>query len=115
MSDKLVLLSYDALETKDLDVLFTFPYFSMIKDKVSVVKNVREIYPTLTYPIHSTIATGVYPEEHGIFHNQKPSINPKIPDWNIMGSDWYWEKKELKVPTLMDAAREAGKSVATVL
>lgn len=53
MSTKLVVLSIDALETCDLKRLLSFPNFQGLKDKISVVNNIREIYPTLTYPIHT--------------------------------------------------------------
>lgn len=115
MANKLVVLSFDALQTNDLDLLSRLPYFSQILKKAAVIKNIREIYPTLTYPIHTTIVTGVHPDKHGIPHNQKASIDPKDPDWSIMGSDWYWEKDNIKVKTLVDAVWEQGGSVATVL
>lgn len=114
-NSKLIVLSFDALQSGDLDKLFKMPYFSKIKEKAAVVKNVKEIYPTLTYPIHTTIATGVYPQTHGISHNKQSAIQSDDPGWSIMGSDWNWEKKNIKVPTLMDAAFESGKTVATVL
>jgi predicted AlkP superfamily pyrophosphatase or phosphodiesterase len=44
-----------------------------------------------------------------------PSISPEDPDFSIMGSDWYWEKKHVRVPTLPDLLFEQGRSVATVL
>lgn len=115
MANKLVVLSFDALQTNDLELLSRLPYFSQILKRAAVVNNIREIYPTLTYPIHTTIVTGVYPDKHGIPHNQKASIDPKDPDWSIMGSDWYWEKENIEVKTLVDAVWEQGGTVATVL
>ncbi len=115
MPKKLVVLSYDALQGGDLDKLKNMPNFSKILPGAAVVRNVREVYPTLTYPIHTTLITGVYPDVHGIMHNQQPSIEPENPDFSIMGSDWYWHKKHIKVPTLADAVFERGGSVATVL
>ncbi|WMJ84410.1 alkaline phosphatase family protein [Oscillospiraceae bacterium LTW-04] len=115
MANKLVVLSFDALQTNDLEQLSRLPYFSQILKKASVVNHIREIYPTLTYPIHTTIITGVHPDKHGISHNQKASIDPKDPDWSIMGSDWYWEKENIKVKTLVDTVWEQGGNVATVL
>lgn len=115
MNKKLIVLSFDALQTNDLEQLKHQPYFSKILKNAAIVKNIKEVYPTLTYPIHTTMVTGVYPDTHGIFHNQKSSILPKDPDWSLMGSDWYWYKKHIKVPTLMDKAFEDGLSVATVL
>ena len=115
MAKKLVVLSFDALQTNDLALLSTLPYFSALLKRAAVVRNVREIYPTLTYPIHTTLITGMHPDRHGIPHNQKASISPDDPDFSIMGSDWYWEKESIRVPTLVDAVIADGGSVATVL
>lgn len=110
MAKKLIVLSLDALQTGDLDLLFQLPYCSQLAEKCAIVKNVREIYPTLTYPIHTAIVTGVRPEKNGIPHNQKPGITRDEPNWSIMGSDWYWEKEGIQVPTLVDAVWEDGRT-----
>ena len=114
MDNKLVVLSLDALQSNDLDFLFRLPNFSKLKEKMAIVKNLEEIYPTLTYPIHTTMVTGVTPDKHGIFHNQKSDISPEDHDWSLMGSNWYWYKENIKVKTLVDAFYEKNKTVATV-
>lgn len=115
MQNKLVVLSFDALQSSDLDKMKKMPNFSKIFEKAAVVNRVREIYPTLTYPIHTTLITGVYPNEHGIAHNQQLCLSANQPDFSIMGEDWYWEKKHVKVKTLVDAVLEDGRSAATIL
>lgn len=115
MNNKLVVLSYDALQSTDLDKLKTMPYFSKILEKAAVVRNMKEIYPTLTYPIHTTMITGAYPSVHGITHNQQHSLTDEKPDFSIMGSNWNWEKSNVKIPTLIDKLYDAGKTTATVL
>lgn len=77
MKNKLVVLSLDALQSNDLEELLGMPNFSKLKNKISIVKNLEEIYPTLTYPIHTTMLTGGTPDKHGIFHNQKSDILQK--------------------------------------
>jgi len=91
------------------------PNCSALFEDAAIVRSIREIYPTLTYPIHTTLITGVCPDAHGIPHNQLPSISPEDPDFSIMGSDWYWEKSNIRVPTLPDLLFEQGRNVATVL
>lgn len=115
MGNKLIVISIDSLQTNDLTYLQKKPVFSEILKKAAIVKNIREIYPTLTYPIHTTIITGVYPNTHGITHNQLPSISPENPDWSIMGSDWNWYSNAVNVPTLMDAANEKNLVTASVM
>lgn len=115
MSHKLVVVSFDSLQSNDIETLKTMPNFSKILEKGAVVKQVRPVYPTLTYPIHTTMVTGVLPNEHGIIHNQIPGLLRENPDWSMYGSDWFWYGRDIKVPTLMDAAAQAGKKVANVL
>ncbi len=115
MGRKLIVLSVDSLQTTDLIYLQHKPNFKEILKKCALVKNIREIYPTLTYPIHTTIITGVHPKTHGITHNQLPSIAPENPNWSIMGSNWNWYSDAVKVPSLMDAANDKNLVTASVM
>ncbi|MDR2179044.1 MAG: alkaline phosphatase family protein [Synergistaceae bacterium] len=115
MRKKLIVLSYDSLQSRDLEKLQTMPFFSKIMERAAVVRNIREIYPTLTYPIHTTIVTGLYPDRHGIAHNQKPAVDPNDPDFSVMGSNWYWRKDNITAKTLTDSVLEEGRTAATVL
>ena len=115
MAHQLVVVSFDSLQSNDLDVLAEMPFFSQILRGGAVVQNIRPIYPTLTYPIHTTMISGVRPQVHGIVHNQIPGLWRQNPDWSLYGSDWYWYRKDVQVPTLLDAAAAAGKKVASVL
>jgi predicted AlkP superfamily pyrophosphatase or phosphodiesterase len=64
--------------------------------------------PTVTYPNHTTLITGVWPAEHGILNN--PLFDPE----RKLGGAWYWYADSVKVPTLWDAAHEAGIGTASV-
>lgn len=114
MKNKTIVLSIDALQTGDLEYLGTLPNFSGILTKAAIVKNVREVYPTLTNVNHTSIITGVTPDKHGIFHNMKPFLPTKDVNWNMVGQNWFWNKESIKVPTLVDAAKENGLSTACV-
>lgn len=114
MQQKLIVLSIDSLQTPDLEFLKSLPNFSKILSKCALIKDIREIYPTLTYPIHTTIITGVMPDKHGVPHNQLPSINHENPDWSIMGSDWNWYSDAIKTYSLVDAAIDNGLTTACV-
>lgn len=115
MAHRLVVVSFDSLQGNDLSVLSSMPNFSRIMNKAAVVQKVRPIYPTLTYPIHTTLITGVPPKDHGIIHNQMPGLQRENPDWSIYGSDWYWYENQVKVPTLPQQAERAGRKAASVL
>lgn len=63
------------------------------------------IVPTVTYPSHTTILTGVEPAEHGILGNSLPAKD---------GSNRYWSVELLKVKTLLDAAHKAGLKTGSI-
>lgn len=71
-------------------------------------EGVNGVIPTLTYPSHTTIMTGVWPLQHGIYGNQKFDPEDKlngavITDYNT-----------IKVQTLWNAAKKAGYTVGSV-
>ncbi|QNF33127.1 alkaline phosphatase family protein [Adhaeribacter swui] len=68
---------------------------------------VRGVFPSVTYPSHTTIITGVMPLQHGIYYN-----SPFEPDGAT--GRWYWEENLIKTETLWDAARKAGLKTASV-
>lgn len=72
------------------------------------VEQVRGIYPTLTYPSHTTIVTGQPPRVHGIINNTKLQSQRRSPDW-------YWYQRDIKVPTLYDLVRQHHKKTAAFL
>jgi hypothetical protein len=65
-------------------------------------------WPTVTYPAHTTLVTGVAPNTHGIVSNHP--FDPKL----VNDDGWYWYAPAIKVPTLWNAAHGAGLHVASV-
>jgi predicted AlkP superfamily pyrophosphatase or phosphodiesterase len=59
---------------------------------------VHGVLPTVTYPSHTTLVTGVSPARHGIYANT--TFDPA----NLNYGGWYWYAEDIKVPTLWDAA-----------
>lgn len=112
---KLVVISIDGFETEDLEFVKDLPCFSEILKKASIVKNVREVYPTLTYVIHTSIITGVTPDKHGIYHNTTPYIPNENTNWNVVGYNWKMFSDEIQAKTLVDAANEKGLTTACVM
>ncbi|MFY7837883.1 MAG: alkaline phosphatase family protein [Novosphingobium sp.] len=64
--------------------------------------------PTVTYPSHTTLITGVAPARHGIVSNT--TFDPK----QINYGGWYWFAQDITAPTLWDAAKSAGLSTANI-
>src|ERR1700749_2500598 len=65
-------------------------------------KGVNSVFPSMTYPSHTTIVTGVQPAKHGIYYNTGP------------GEKVYWNDSSIKVPTLWGAATAKGMTVASL-
>ena len=74
----------------------------------SHAEGVTGVFPTVTYPSHTTLVTGVWPAEHGIVNNTRFD-----PD-HTLGGAWYWYADQIKVPTLYTVAHAAGISTASV-
>jgi predicted AlkP superfamily pyrophosphatase or phosphodiesterase len=74
----------------------------------SYAEGVIGVTPTITYPSHTTIVTGVWPAQHGILGNVK--FDPLFE--NLGG--WYWYASDIRVPTLWSAADQAGIVVVSL-
>lgn len=70
--------------------------------------DVVNVLPTVTYPNHTTLITGVRPAVHGIAGNVAFDPLQK----NAQG--WYWYASDIKVPTLWDVVHARGGVVASV-
>jgi predicted AlkP superfamily pyrophosphatase or phosphodiesterase len=69
---------------------------------------VEGVFPTVTYPSHTTIATGVPPGVHGIVTNK-----PADPlDTNLAG--WRWYNEDIKATALWDAVEAQHRHAALV-
>lgn len=69
---------------------------------------VKNVLPTVTYPDHTTLVTGVWPAVHGIANNT--TFDPE--DKNMGG--WYWYSSDIKVPTLWDVVHAKHEVVASL-
>ena len=104
---KLVLISHDALVGEDLAYLQkSEPFRSLLRDGARI-RSLRSIYPTVTYPAHASLITGVYPERHGVVGNEVCSIG-------TLGAPWNWFRPANKSQSLFTAAKEAGMTTAAV-
>jgi predicted AlkP superfamily pyrophosphatase or phosphodiesterase len=71
-------------------------------------RGVKGVLPTVTYPSHTTIVTGVAPARHGILYNEPFDPLSRNAD------GWYWYSEDIRVPTLWDAVSRAGLDVGSV-
>ena len=66
------------------------------------------VVPTVTYPSHTTLVTGVWPAKHGILANT--TFDP----FQKNQGGWYWYAEDIRVPTLWDVAAAAGRTTASI-
>jgi predicted AlkP superfamily pyrophosphatase or phosphodiesterase len=78
------------------------PHLRRILKDGAHATGVRGVLPTVTYPSHTTIVTGVFPDKHRIYSNVR--FDPF--ELNMAG--WMWYAEDIAVPTLWDAAAQAG-------
>lgn len=69
---------------------------------------VTGVLPTVTYPSHTTLITGVPPRRHGIGANTYFDPQEKA------AGAWRWYADEVQVPTLVSAARARRVSTGSV-
>ena len=76
-----------------------------------VARGMRPVNPSVTWPNHTSIVTGVTPARHGVLFNgllvREPGVPPRIEPWR--------DKSEMvRARTLYDATHEAGLTTAQV-
>jgi predicted AlkP superfamily pyrophosphatase or phosphodiesterase len=82
------------------------PNLRRLREEGSYAEGVEGVYPSVTYPSHTTLVTGRLPGEHGIFTNLSSRLAGKNP------KDWFWFASAIRVPTLWDVLRDEGLTTA---
>jgi predicted AlkP superfamily pyrophosphatase or phosphodiesterase len=102
----LAIISIDGLGARELtEVPTCVREHSMLRRLMrrgAYASSVVSVLPTLTYPAHATLVTGLPPALHGIVGNTNPA------------GSWYLDRSGIAAPTLWDAAHDAGLTVAIV-
>lgn len=83
-----------------------FTVRDMMKNGVAA-KGADPVFPSVTYPDHTTLVTGVTPAKHGIYYN-----TPFEPQGQT--GKWMWDYNLIKVETIWSAMHKAGKKTACV-
>ncbi|MEX2234309.1 MAG: ectonucleotide pyrophosphatase/phosphodiesterase [Cyclobacteriaceae bacterium] len=84
------------------------PNLKAIKQEGAHAYGVNSVFPSVTYPSHITIVTGVQPAKHGIFYNalfEKDSATK---------GQIYWHFDQITSPTLWEVTQKAGLKAASV-
>jgi predicted AlkP superfamily pyrophosphatase or phosphodiesterase len=105
----LLVISVDGLDYRYLrerDKLgLKIPNLRRLMREGEVTEGIIGVFPTVTWPSHTTIITGVDPRVHGILGNRRPREE---------GGDYYWDASLLKTKTLWHAAHDAGLKTAAI-
>ena len=108
MGKKLLLVSFDAVGSDELTVLRNLPNFKRIFANGRIFPNLKTVFISNTYPIHSSIVTGVVPEKHGLISNVM--LQPQNPKpW------WNYDSHLLKAEPLWDTIAKKGLTTAAVM
>jgi predicted AlkP superfamily pyrophosphatase or phosphodiesterase len=102
----LVVISVDGLDNRYLAQADKFglkiPTLRKLMRGGQYCQGVIGVVPTITWPSHTTILTGVDPVVHGILGNWRPP------------GDKFLDYSQIKVPTLIGAAHNAGLTIAAI-
>ena len=106
----LIVISYDAFSEDNWEKARKLPNLSKLIKTGAYSAELKSVYPTLTYVVHTTMVTGVYPDKHGIYHNNP--LQPFIPEKE---QSWFWFKRDVKVPAIYDTVKKQGLKSAGIL
>lgn len=86
----------------------SIPNLLRLKREGSYAEAVIGVYPTLTYPSHTTLVTGCLPAQDGIYTNLSSRVAGKN------SNDWFWFAKSIRCTTLWEEADRHGLTSASV-
>jgi predicted AlkP superfamily pyrophosphatase or phosphodiesterase len=90
-----------------LDSTWHTPHIKQLMKQGVYAYGVNSVLPSMTYPSHTTIVTGVQPATHGVYYNNM--FNPAGGKGML-----YWKYSTIKVPTLWSVLHQQGKTVASI-
>lgn len=89
------------------DASWATPHLQQMAKAGVYAQGVNGVFPTVTYPSHTSLVTGVTPSKHGILYNTMPEPGAE-------GGQWYTESNMVKSETIWAAAKKAGLKTASV-
>ena len=110
-----VLVSVDGLSASYLsDSRAEMPNLRAIAAKGVSARGMQTSFPSVTWPSHTSLVTGMHPARHGVIGNAV---------WNrqtgkrvvYIGDPVLTKNEAIRVPTLYDVAHQAGLSTASVI
>src|SRR5262249_34225339 len=108
-----VLISLDGFPAYALeDPALPIPTLRKLAAQGSTARRMTAVNPTVTWPNHTAMVTGVDSSKHGLLAN---GTIMRAPDTGTVRVEpWIPKDKMVRVPTLYDAAHHAGLTTAQV-
>jgi hypothetical protein len=108
-ADHVILVSIDGFRPDFyLDERWPAPMLQQMAREGASAEGVRAIFPSVTFPAHTTLVTGVGTERHRVLYNTL--FQPEGP-----GGIWYWDFDAIAAPTLWEIVSESGGTTASLL
>ncbi|HVF55501.1 MAG TPA: ectonucleotide pyrophosphatase/phosphodiesterase [Pyrinomonadaceae bacterium] len=109
---RVLVISLDGLDTRYLlrrdEYNLKIPALRRLMAAGVTARGVVAVYPSVTYPNHTTMVTGALPARHRIFANEV--FDPASPQ----SKNGLWFARDIKADTLWDAAARARLSTGMV-
>jgi predicted AlkP superfamily phosphohydrolase/phosphomutase len=91
-----------------LDTQWHTTHLRQLMEEGTYAEGVNSVFPSITYPSHTTIVTGVQPVKHGIYYNSM--FEPARPTGKLI----YWNFDSIEAPTIWAAAAGQGLKVSSL-
>lgn len=103
-ADYLVIISIDGFRADFyLDETWPAPMLQQMSREGAHSTGMNGVFPSVTYPSHTTMVTGSFPGNHGILFNSR-----------FEDGSFYFEYDSIKTETIWSAAKKSGLSTANV-
>jgi predicted AlkP superfamily pyrophosphatase or phosphodiesterase len=88
---RLILISLDGYRADYLDRGYS-PVLAALASEGVHAKGMRPVFPSVTYPNHYTLVTGLYPDQHGVVNNtmHDPILGSFSPGNRAANTDGRW-------------------------
>ena len=106
---KVVMISIDGLRPEFYtNAEFVAPTLKRLARNGAVATGMLASFPSVTYPNHTSLITGVQPKDHGILSNT-------LFHWDTGPSKaWYWEAHHIKADPIWRRLAQEGKTTAAI-
>ena len=103
----MLIISFDAVGSNEFERLVQYPTIAALRKQSALFLDVESVFPSSTYPVHTSVITGVAPGVHGVASNTEP-----FPSTNPI---WNSNERDIRAQTLWQAAALHGIDTAAVL